>query len=394
MRRVVFVDDESFVLDGIRRMLRHYRKKWDMEFFSDGESALKAIESRPCDVIVSDIQMPGLDGITLLSIVNEKFPDTVRIALSGQTDPQLIYQCIEHSHQYLSKPCEADQLIETIDRGCNLHKLLSDDHLKALINKMSSVPTVPSSYQRIKAELQAEEVDITAIGKIVNEDPAISMQILKIVNSAYFGLARKISTPLEATIYLGADVIHSLVLANSVFSQFSEQTVQKLNLASVWESSLRTYSLAKTIARDQSDDDLLTSYASTGGLLIDIGTLVLCSEVPEKMQAMVAQQETSGQPLWQIEAQNLGFSHMEVGAYIAALWGLPNPIVEAIAFHHCPQRSGTTLFSPLTAVHIANAIVQSADADDLQEYDADYVETVGVTDAVAGWRANYGNAQQ
>jgi HD-like signal output (HDOD) protein len=85
---------------------------------------------------------------------------------------------------------------------------------------------------------------------------------------------------------------------------------------------------------------------------------------------------------------------MEVGAYIAALWGLPNPIVEAIAFHHCPQRSGTTLFSPLTAVHIANAIVQSADADDLQEYDADYVETVGVTDAVAGWRANYGNAQQ
>ncbi len=390
MRRVIFVDDESYVLDGIRRMLRHYRKQWDMEFFTDAEQALRAIKSGPCDVIVSDIQMPGLNGIALLCTVKKEFPDTVRIALSGQTDPQMIYQCIEYSHQYLSKPCEADQLIETIERGCNLQQILSDDQLKSLINKMSSVPTVPSSYQRIKEQLQAEDVDITAIGQIVNEDPAISMQILKIVNSAYFGLARKISTPLEATIYLGADVIHSLVLANSIFSQFSDQTVEKLNLASVWESSLRTYSLAKTIARDQTDDDLTTSYASTGGLLIDIGTLVLSSELPAKMEQMIEQQQQADKPLWQIESEHLGFSHMEVGAYIASLWGLPHPIVEAIAFHHCPQRSGSTLFSPLTAVHIANAIVQSANEDELQEFDAAYVDSVGISEAVPGWRANYG----
>lgn len=389
MRRVVFVDDEPHVLDGIRRMLRNYRNNWVMEFYTEGVDALQAVADKRCDVIVSDIQMPGMDGITLLSKVNESYPDTVRIALSGQTDPLMIYRCIELSHQYLSKPCDADQLIDTIERGCNLHNLLSDERLKALINRMSSVPTVPCSYKRITDQLRAEEVDIAAIGQIINEDPAVSMQILKIANSAYFGLARKVSTPLEATVYLGADVIHSLVLANSMFSQFSEKTEKKFNLSTVWDSSLQTYVLAKSITKDQTDDEVMCSYASTSGLVMDIGTLVLCSAMPAEMEQLIAEHNSTGTPMWQLETQKLGYSHMEVGAYIASLWGLPNPIIEAIAFHHCPARCGSNSFSALTAVHIANAIVHSANDEDLNDCDVEYIDAVGVSESVSGWRASF-----
>jgi HD-like signal output (HDOD) protein len=389
MRRVVFIDDEQHVLDGIRRMLRPHRKAWQMEFFTEGQTALQAIDKNPCDVVVTDIQMPGIDGIAVLTAVNDKHPDTIRIALSGQTDPHLIYKCIEHSHQYLSKPCDADQLIATIECSCNLHDMLSDDRLKALINRMSSVPTVPNSYKRITEQLCAEEVDIHAIGEIINEDLAISMQILKIANSAYFGLARKISTPLEATVYLGADVIHSLVLANSMFSQFSEETEKKFNLAAIWESSLKTYAIAKKIARDQTDDALICSYASTSGLVIDIGTLILCSTLPQEMDKLIAQRKHTGIPMWQLETEHLGYSHMEVGAYIASLWGLPNPIIEAIAYHHCPKRSGSTSFSALTAVHIANAIVHSAANEELTSVDPEYIDEVGVSDSISNWRASY-----
>ena len=388
MRRVVFVDDEPHVLDGIRRMLRHYRKEWLMEFYTDAADALRALSVERCDVIVSDIQMPGMDGLTLLSAVNEDYPDTVRIALSGQTDPIMIYRCIELSHQYLSKPCDADELTETIERGCNLHNLLSDERLKALINRMSSVPTVPDSYRRITEQMRADEVDIAAIGQIINEDPAISMQILKIANSAYFGLAGKVSTPLEATVYLGADVIHSLVTGKSMFSQFSSSTEERFNLTALWESSLQTYVLAKSIARDQTDDEMMCSYASTSGLVMDIGTLVLCSAMPAEMEMLMEEHKRTGEPMWQLESKKLGYSHMEVGAYIASLWGLPNPIIEAIAYHHCPTRCGSNNFSALKAVHIASAIVHSANDENLVGYDDEYIDAVGVSGAVAGWRAS------
>ena len=96
----------------------------------------------------------------------------------------------------------------------------------------------------------------------------------------------------------------------------------------------------------------------------------------------------TGEPMWQLESKKLGYSHMEVGAYIASLWGLPNPIIEAIAYHHCPTRCGSNNFSALTAVHIASAIVHSANDENLVGYDDEYIDAVGVSGAVAGWRAN------
>jgi len=214
MKRVVFVDDEQNVLSGLKRMLRSMRHEWDMQFFDNGIEALKSIEDKGCDVIVSDMRMPRMDGVQLLNSIREKYPRSIRIALSGQSDANMIYRCINNAHQYLAKPCDSDQLIATINGACALQDKLDDDKLKSVISNLESIPTLPESYEKIMAELQSDDPSLEAVGAIIETDIAMTAKILQIVNSAFFGLPRHVSSPAEAAMYLGIDSIKSLVVAN------------------------------------------------------------------------------------------------------------------------------------------------------------------------------------
>ena len=220
--RVIFVDDEPNILSGLRRILRPLRKEWEMVFEEGGEPALATLESAPCDVVVSDMKMPGMDGAEFLSKVREKYPASIRIALSGETDSHMIYRCVQHAHQYLAKPCDADALVSAVKRAFSLRKLMRDEKLEAIVANMTSLPSLPEQYEQIMQELQSEDPSLQTVGEIIEGDVAMSAKILQLVNSAFFGLARHMSSPSEAAMYLGVDVLKSLVLTTGVFSQFEE----------------------------------------------------------------------------------------------------------------------------------------------------------------------------
>ena len=113
-KNILFVDDEPDVLQAMKRMLRPLRSEWDMTFFSTGQDALLHMEGHPTDVIVSDMRMPGMDGMQLLTRVTESHPHVIRIVLSGQADRETVMRAVEPTHQYLSKPCQADKLKTTV----------------------------------------------------------------------------------------------------------------------------------------------------------------------------------------------------------------------------------------------------------------------------------------
>ena len=111
-KRILFVDDEENILQGLRRLLRPLRKEWEMRFASDGHTALKMLEESPCDVLVSDMRMPGMNGVRLLEEVRARYPDTIRIVLSGQADRETTLAAVGPAHQYLNKPCDAEGEID------------------------------------------------------------------------------------------------------------------------------------------------------------------------------------------------------------------------------------------------------------------------------------------
>ncbi len=383
--RVIFVDDEPNILNGLRRILRPLRNEWEMVFEEGGEAALAALQDAPCDVVVSDMKMPGMDGAEFLSKVREKYPASIRIALSGETDSHMIYRCVQHAHQYLAKPCDADSLVSAVKRASKLRELMHDEKLEAIVANMSSLPSLPEQYQRIMQELQSDDPSLQKIGEIIEGDVAMSAKILQLVNSAFFGLARHMSSPSEAAMYLGVDVLKSLVLTTGVFSQFEGDQVDPKELHSVWTHSTSVGTLAKKIAREETGEDLVADYALMGGLMIDVGKLVFATNFPEKLAEVKVAMKAGGIPDYAAEEQLIGHSHMDVGAYLVGLWGLPNPVVECAAYHHRPGACVELGFTPLSAVHIAHAIVSADGAEPLAEIDEEYVDAIGVTPKVPSW---------
>lgn len=384
--RVLFVDDEPNILSGIRRMLRSMRNDWDMDFVNSGTEAITKIETEPCDVIVSDMCMPGMDGAQLLSHVKEKLPGTIRIALSGQTEQNMIYRCIQNAHQYLAKPCDADVLVETVRRACMLRELLEDQQLATRVKQLSSIPSLPEQYERIMKELQSEDASLQKIGEIVESDVAMTAKILQLVNSAFFGLTQHVATPAQAAMLLGVDVIRTLVLTSGVFSQFDESVSQKMELHSIWSRSAQVGALAKLIAMDETKNKLIADYSFMAGMLMDIGMFVLASSINDEVADAWQTAQQSGEPDWKVEREVFGQSHMEVGAYLIGLWGLPNPIIEAVAYHHTPTAYSCHEFSPLTAVHAALAIVMSENTGDVTGLDIDHLERLKLTGRVEAWQ--------
>src|ERR1700677_2969395 len=110
MKRILFVDDESEVLDGSRRILHADRKRWDMQFVVGGEAAVQACEAGSFDVVISDLRMPGMDGATLLGHIQDRFPSTARIILSGYAEAALAARTVHVAHRFLTKPCNAAEL--------------------------------------------------------------------------------------------------------------------------------------------------------------------------------------------------------------------------------------------------------------------------------------------
>lgn len=394
-KRILFVDDEQMVLDGLQRMLRPMREEWDMAFTSSGKEALGLMSQAPFDVVVSDMRMPEMNGAQLLAEVLHRYPHTVRLILSGHADKDLILKCVGSTHQYLAKPCRADDLQAAIARAGELNDSLKDKGLRQLVSCMQSVPSMPKLYLEIVKKLEDPEIGLDAIGDIIGKDLGMASKILNLVNSSFFGLAREISQPAEAVSHLGVETIKSLVLCVHVFSQFEPNKSAGFSLERLWTHSQNTAGLAKAIACMEDADQKVIDESFVAGLLHDVGKLILAANFPAEYGRVLQAGRTGSVSLVAAEENTFGANHAELGGYLMGLWGLPVPVVEAIALHHNPGQCTHKGFSPLTAVHAANALVNFEKPQKNvfvpEMLDSDYLKLLGLEHRLETWRSNGGS---
>jgi HD-like signal output (HDOD) protein/CheY-like chemotaxis protein len=356
MKRILFVDDEPRVLQGLQRMLHSFRKEWDMDFVEGGIQALALMQNKTYEVIVSDMVMPGMDGAQLLIEVQKRQPNTVRIVLSGHSEREAVLRLVGPAHQYLSKPCNPDLLKETISRAFALRNLLENQQLKNLVSQMETLPSLPGIYLELMDELRAAEPSIENIGDLISKDIALSLKILQMVNSAFFGLPRAISNATEAASYLGLETIRALVLSLKTFSQFEQTKLPGFSLEEVWKHSWTVGLCAKQIAYYENLDEKTCDQCFMAGLFHDIGKLVLITSLKDQCQQINELAEQEHLESWEAESRILGATHAEVGAYLMGLWGLQNPVIEAAALHHRLGDAMPLSPRPLTMVHFANVM--------------------------------------
>jgi len=389
-RRLLFVDDEPRVLEGIRRMLHSMREQWEISFAETGQEALDAAAAEPCDVIVSDMRMPGMDGSALLNEVRKQFPQTARIALSGQTKKEDILRAVGPVHQFLSKPCDAETLKSTISQALALRDLLADDRLRALLSQMDSLPVLPAVYEELLEELESPDASVKVVERIVSQDLGMSAKILQLVNSAFFGVRQHVSSPGQAVALLGLDTVKALVLSINVFSQFEDARVKGLSLEALWRHSMNAAGFAKTITRAESAERKTADHAFVAGLLHDVGKLVLAAKLPVEYAGALSLVKKDGPTLCEAERERFGATHAELGAYLLGLWGFSDPIVEALVFHHEPAKCSAREFGTLTAVHVANVLEHEASTEGgvgaASLLDQTYIAELGMAERLPEWQ--------
>ena len=398
MKQLLFVDDVSKLLEGLQRSLRPMRHEWNMTFVTSGAEALKTLEQAAFDVIISDMRMPGMDGAQLLTEVQQRHPQIIRIVLSGQSEQEMIYQSIGATHQYLSKPCESEVLKAAVLRACALRDLLGNDSLRRLVTGMKQIPSQPTLYDQVRREAESKTSSLKAIGALISKDLGMTAKILQLVNSAYFGFYGRVATAEQAVNLLGVDTVQALILTVHVFSHFASTQGSQFNIGRLWEASTQTGAIARAIAKAEQAPALMIDEAYTAGLLHDVGMLVLAANILTRYDAILKTAHDQGIPVWEVERQELGATHADVGAYLLGLWGLGDQIVEAVAFHHHPSDCAGKTFSPLTAVHVANVLQQElsqqATGDVPSQIDVTYLDTLHMTDRLPRWREVAGTVQQ
>jgi HD-like signal output (HDOD) protein/CheY-like chemotaxis protein len=383
-KRILFVDDERKVLDGLQRMLRSMRSEWEMQFAASGQEALELLKGKSFHVVMTDMRMPGMDGCQLLERVKNLHPQVVRIILSGNSDKDLTLNSAGLAHQFLSKPCEPETLKTTIARACAMRELLEDEYLVNVISKIESLPSLPSLYREVVEEVNSPDGSLARVGEIISNDVGMSAKLLQLVNSSFFGLSTRVSSAVRAVNLLGLETIKTLILTIKIFSQLDRAGLPCYSISSLLDHSISAGMLARSIAAQEDLGQNRIDEAFVAGMLHDVGKLILLDKLPEKCLEISAACNSSGCQLWEAEQKVLGTTHAQIGAYLMGIWGLSESIVEAIAFHHCPSKCSNISFGILSIIHLADSAEHCEHGEkSTRRLDLGYLEKLGIADRLS-----------
>lgn len=389
-KRILFVND-SATAQNMQEMLNNMLEFWEMQFVQDEIDVWEKLENEKFDVIVLDLRTKKINGMELFQQVMERYPQLVRVMIAGPTDQELVLKAIRSNHHIIAQPFNVQSLKGVIDRSCRLREILWNEELKQSIAKINYLPSLPSLYQQIITELQSSRVSVKRVADLIAQDMTMTAKILQLVNSAFFSLPQKIISPHQAVVLLGIDIIKGLVLHVHIFSSFkSDPRIKGFSIEDLSKHSLLVGKLAKEIVLAETNLRSMGDDALVAGLLHDIGKLILLQD-PDRYNQLKSHCSKRNCNHYHAEYEVLGASHAEVGAYLLNLWGIPEPVVQAVAFHHNPSKAMETNFSILTAVHAANALINQKEPTSglYPELDLFYLLSIRKKEEIPKWEEIY-----
>jgi HD-like signal output (HDOD) protein/CheY-like chemotaxis protein len=394
--RILFVDDDQHVLDGLRRMLRRQRDEWETVFVTSGQEALTQLAAAAFDVLVTDMQMPGMNGAELLETVMRTYPGIARLVLSGHTDEANAVRAANTAHQFLSKPTDADTLRDAVAHACAARRSLSSTRLHAIAASVGSLPSPPEVFLELSRALRSDTADLRSIAALIARDPGSSAKLLQLVNTSFFGLGRDVASVDHAVTLLGLARLQSLLLPAHILDEFRPATrVPGFSMPHQLRRAGRSARLARVLCTAEKAAVEATDQAYAIGLLHDVGLLVLAARQPRELAAILQQMSAQTVALSAAEQHVLGATHAEIGACLLDLWGLPPPIVEGVLHHHEPVKSAAGADAPLAAAHAAialwpdaepNAALRGSETKFVPPLDLAYLRRIGRTDDGQAWR--------
>lgn len=389
-KRILFVGEEQSLWEEFRLLSRGPEGPWQAEYAHNEPEALGWIEQGPFTAVVADVHLSDTGGLDVLDEVMRCQPRALRVVLSDLDDTESTMKCVGKGHHHLMKPCDVATLLRALELAIAMESWLPSVAVQGVISRMRWTPSPPALYFQIVSEIQSPSASVERIGALIAQDQAVTAKVLQLANSAVFGLQLQVIHPAEAVVYLGLETTKALVLWAHTFSSFEHLRLSGFSGDHLWRHSLLVGRFARQIALLENSGPEVSEQAFAAGLLHDLGKLMFAANLPKPFMQALAQARERSCSLWETESQVLGATHGELGACLLGIWGLPSPIVKAIALHHRPLSLPARAFTPLTAVHAANTLAYEASPDPtglvLPPIDLTHLKQLGLEDRFEEWR--------
>lgn len=333
-KRVLFVDDNQKYLDTYR-MVFCRTDEWSCYYASDVLAAIDYLNYVEVDIIVVDLTLPLFDGSQILEYVKSRFPSIIRIIFTDCKDINAHLKVVKLAHQFYSKTMEIGKIEQVIQEIYSLHRIIISDKARRILSQVDTIPSLPDIFFELRKHLMDHDCSIRDVGKMIATDVGLTATILKIVNSAYFGVSQKISTPEQAASLLGLELIEALVVTAHLFSSFKVDP--SLPISGIMKHSFQCTQFAKAIAEHQKAPKQTVDAVAIAAMLHDVGRLVFACSFPEKYKNVLNMCDATQRASSEVERDIIGIDHAQAGAYLLGLWGFSHPVVEAVAYHHAPS---------------------------------------------------------
>jgi HD-like signal output (HDOD) protein len=388
MNRCIYVvDDQPAVLDTAVLILRTLNAQWDVAGFTDPLAALAAVRERAPDLILSDQLMPGMQGSQLLEQVRNLAPGSIRIIMSGYVSLNKL-TLITSAHQYIAKPFDVAKLREVVQRSFAAQEQVLNKGLQTLATSLRSIPSLPQVHHSLLAEIQDDSSASSVIARLVGEDAGLTVKVLQLANSPLFGKGYLITSPIDAVMCLGTEMLAAIVLSQSLFRHYESLVHAELDLPRIWHHCWETAYLAQQLCREKKLPHKSAEEAFLAGLLHEAGRFILIDNFAAQYQAACQAARQARSPLTPRLREAFNTTPSQITAYVMELWGMPSSVIAAIALQDDPQREPGGAFSLASALYVADHIAcrnSPPDSFPVEAWNTEYLQTIGCQDDIADW---------
>ena len=351
MKTILLVDSDITNDSAFTAALGKFDSSWNIRTVSSGAAALSYMDKEHVDAIVSDTILPDMSGHDLLVNVRSLAPRVIRFALSADLDSETVMEYSRACQRFLAKPVSATYLATTLSCSLRLRSVMENPHLQDYMSGVKSVPAMPAIYDEMMKELSMPNSSLARVAGIIETDTGLTLSILKIVNSAFYGLSRRVDSVNQAVTLLGAHLIKNITLTAKVFARFEGSTLSIRRLTELNNQAMKLGAMCNQFSRFAKLPKTTVDHCQIVGMMANVGELIETTQ----------------------RENNAEFSDMGsevLGASLLQSWQMSDAIVEAIALQRESPVQDCERISPHVVLHSIRYLQDSfLDTTDTEQRD-------------------------